>query len=159
MSAGVAGGESPVVTGEARGGVIGGTGGGVARGVDRGITGGGDCRRDRRGERRSCERGREQALLDEGSTVAPSGNAALDPSGNTSSRPSDNSSSRLSRNCWALPSGHTSTHPLRPRQPWPPPVIPVLAPPVIPAIFLRSRLLPRVVFRRSPPDACRRPLR
>ena len=79
---------------------------------------------------------------------------ALDPSGNPSSGPSDTSSSRLSRNCCALPSGHTSTHPPGPRQLSPPQVIPVLAaysnpgdlppvltalaPPAMPALALSS---------------------
>ena len=172
--------------------------------------------RDRRGERWSCKRGRERALPDKESAGVTGGESAgvsalllrsllqspppvmpvLDPSTNAS-RPSDNSSSRISRNCWALPSGHTSAHPLRPRQPSPPPVIPVLAPssnpcdlppvfaalapPAMPALalsrgsfafpsghgsdrhacgrLLRSPLRLRVEVRRSPPDACRRPLR
>ena len=122
---------------------------------------------------------------------------ALDPSGNASSRPSDTSSSSLSRNSCALPSGHTSADPPGPHRLWPPPVIPVLAaysnpcdlPPVLPALappvmpapalfrgscafpsghgsdrhgcgrLLWSRLLLRVVVRRSVPDTCRRSIR
>ena len=68
---------------------------------------------------------------------------ALDPSGNTT-RPSDNSSSRLSRNCCTLPSGHTSAHPLRPRQPSPPPVTLSSAP------FPNASALPKVVVHSWP---------
>ena len=114
---------------------------------------------DLRGERRSCERRREQALPDEesaGVTESSSGNA---------SRPSDTSSSHLSRNCSTLPSDHSRAHPLRPYQPSPPLVIPVLAPSSNPcdrhacSRLLRLCLRLKVVVRGSPPDACRRPLR
>ena len=85
---------------------------------------------------------------------------ALVPSGKGSSRPSDNASSRLSRNCCALPSSHTSAHPLRPRLPSPHPVTPVLAPsgnacdlpPVMPA--LAPPALPALALSR---DSCALP--
>ena len=96
------------------------------------------------GEHRNCERGREEALPEElpeetaqalalsfsghACSRPPSVMPALDPSGDAPSRPSDTSSAPLSLNCCAVPSGHTSAHPPRPRQLSPPLVITVLAP-------------------------------
>ena len=84
---------------------------------------------NRRGERRSCERGREQALLDEESTGVIGGEGRGLSACLLWSRLA---SSRLSRNYCALSSGGTSAHPLRARLLSPHPVMPALAPPAIP---------------------------
>ena len=84
---------------------------------------------DRRGERRSCEREREQALLDEESTSVIGGEGRDLSACLLRSRLA---SSRLSHNYCALSSGHTSAHPLRARLLSPHPVMPALAPPAIP---------------------------
>ena len=84
---------------------------------------------DRRGERRSCEREREQALLDEESTSVIGGEGRGLSACLLRSRLA---SSRLSHNYCALSSGHTSAHPLRARLLSPHPVMPALAPPAIP---------------------------